>query len=258
MKHQKMNRILAAALSAACLVPFAAMMPVDADAADVMSALEITQEMGLGFNIGNSLDSTGYGNYDDITSFEKSWGNPAVTKEMVDTIKAKGFDSVRIPTSWFRHVTKTTDENGNPVYTIDSRWLERVKEVVDYAYQQGMYVILNLHHEEWINRSDFATAYEEMSPQLKQMWTQIATYFADYDQHLIFEGMNEPRAANSGALEWNGNEACYEVVNKLDNDFIETVRSVDSPYKDTRLLMIPGYAASAMLHKPHWILRVNG
>lgn len=245
MKHQKMNRILAAALSAACLVPFAAMVPVDADAADVMSALEITQEMGLGFNIGNSLDSTGYGNYDDITSFEKSWGNPAVTKEMVDTIKAKGFDSVRIPTSWFRHVTKTTDENGNPVYTIDSRWLERVKEVVDYAYQQGMYVILNLHHEEWINRSDFATAYEEMSPQLKQMWTQIATYFADYDQHLIFEGMNEPRAANSGALEWNGNEACYEVVNKLDNDFIETVRSVDSPYKDTRLLMIPGYAASA-------------
>lgn len=245
MKHQKMNRILAAALSAACLVPFAAMVPVDADAADVMSALEITQEMGLGFNIGNSLDSTGYGNYDDITSFEKSWGNPAVTKEMVDTIKAKGFDSVRIPTSWFRHVTKTTDENGNPVYTIDSRWLERVKEVVDYAYQQGMYVILNLHHEEWINRSDFATAYDEMAPQLKQMWTQIATYFADYDQHLIFEGMNEPRAANSGALEWNGNEACYEVVNKLDNDFIETVRSVDSPYKDTRLLMIPGYAASA-------------
>ena len=114
MKHQKMNRILAAALSAACLVPFAAMVPVDADAADIMSALEITQEMGLGFNIGNSLDSTGYGNYDDITSFEKSYGNPAVTKEMVDTIKAKGFDSVRIPTSWFRHVTKTTDENGNP------------------------------------------------------------------------------------------------------------------------------------------------
>ena len=83
MKHQKMNRILAAALSAACLVPFAAMVPVDADAADIMSALEITQEMGLGFNIGNSLDSTGYGNYDDITSFEKSYGNPAVTKEMV-------------------------------------------------------------------------------------------------------------------------------------------------------------------------------
>ena len=109
MKHQKMNRILAAALSAACLVPFAAMVPVDADAADVMSALEITQEMGLGFNIGNSLDSTGYGNYDDITSFEKSYGNPAVTKEMVDTIKAKGFDSVRIPNSWFRHVTKTPD-----------------------------------------------------------------------------------------------------------------------------------------------------
>ena len=252
MKHQKMNRILAAALSVACLVPFAAMVSVDADAADVMSALEITQEMGLGFNIGNSLDSTGYGNYDDITSFEKSYGNPAVTKEMVDTIKAKGFDSVRIPTSWFRHVTKTTDENGNPVYTIDSRWLERVKEVVDYAYQQNMYVILNLHHEEWINRSDFATAYEEMSPQLKQMWTQIATYFADYDQHLVFEGMNEPRQLNNSNVQQWGNGSgdngyTWNYINKLNNVFINTVRGQGSAENKERLLMIPGYCASSDL-----------
>ncbi len=243
MRNKKLKSMLAATVSVACLVPFAAMMPSSAEA--VLTSDEITQEMGLGFNIGNSLDSTGYGNYDNITSFETSWGNPAVTQELVDTIKAKGFDSVRIPTSWFQHVTKTTDSNGNPVYTIDERWLARVKEVVDYAYQQDMYVILNLHHEEWINRSDFATAYEEMSPQLKQMWTQIATYFADYDQHLIFEGMNEPRATTGDSVEWNGNEACYDVVNKLNNDFVTTVRSIDSPYKDTRLLMIPGYAASA-------------
>lgn len=243
MRNKNLKRMLAATVSVACLVPFAAMMP--SSAAAVLSADEITQEMGLGFNIGNSLDSTGYGNYDNITSFEMSWGNPAVTQELVDTIKAKGFDSVRIPTSWFRHVTKTSDSAGNPVYTIDERWLARVKEVVDYAYQQDMYVILNLHHEEWINRSDFATAYDEMAPQLKQMWTQIATYFADYDQHLIFEGMNEPRATTGDSVEWNGNEACYEVVNKLNNDFMTTVRNIDSPYKDTRLLMIPGYAASA-------------
>ena len=243
MRNKNLKRMLAATVSVACLVPFAAMMP--SSAAAVLSADEITQEMGLGFNIGNSLDSTGYGNYDNITSFEMSWGNPAVTQELVDTIKAKGFDSVRIPTSWFRHVTKTSDSDGNPVYTIDERWLARVKEVVDYAYQQDMYVILNLHHEEWINRSDFATAYDEMAPQLKQMWTQIATYFADYDQHLIFEGMNEPRATTGDSVEWNGNEACYEVVNKLNNDFMTTVRNIDSPYKDTRLLMIPGYAASA-------------
>ncbi len=242
MRYKKLKSMLAATVSVACLVPFAAMLPISAET--ILNADEITQEMGLGFNIGNALDSTGYGSYDNITSFEMSWGNPAVTQELVDTVKAKGFDTVRIPTSWYKHVTKTTDSDGNPVYTIDERWLTRVKEVVDYAYQQDMYVILNLHHEEWINRSDFSTAYDQMAPQLKQMWTQIATYFADYDQHLIFEGMNEPRETGS-SVEWNGNEACFAVVNKLNNDFVTTVRSIDSPYKDTRLLMIPGYAASA-------------
>ena len=83
-----------------------------------------------------------------------------------------------------------------------------------------------------------------MSNRLTQMWEQIATYFKDYDQHLIFEGMNEPRQTES-TIEWTGNEACYEVVNKLDQDFVNTVRSVDSDYKDTRLLMIPSYCASA-------------
>ena len=71
-----------------------------------------------------------------------------------------------------------------------------------------------------------------------------ATYFKDYDQHLIFEGMNEPRQTGA-SYEWQGNAECYEVVNKLDNDFVETVRSIDSPYQNTRLLMIPSYAASA-------------
>lgn len=202
-----------------------------------MTADDITENMTIGWNIGNSLDSTGY-------SGETSWGNPRVTQELIDTVKAKGFNTIRVPTTWYQNVTTTTDENGKPVYTISEQWLQRVKEVVDYAYNQDMYVILNLHHEEWINRSDFPTAYEEMSERLKQMWVQIATYFKDYDQHLIFEGMNEPRQTGA-SYEWQGNAECYEVVNKLDNDFVETVRSIDSPYQNTRLLMIPSYAASA-------------
>lgn len=204
-----------------------------------MTADDITQNMTIGWNIGNSLDATGYG-----SSQETSWGNPTVTQELIDAVKAKGFNTIRIPTTWYPNVTTTTDENGKPVYTISEQWLQRVKEVVDYAYKQDMYVILNLHHEEWINRSDFPTAYEEMSERLKQMWLQIAAYFKDYDQHLIFEGMNEPRQTGA-SYEWQGNAECYEVVNKLDNDFVETVRSVESPYQNTRLLMIPSYAASA-------------
>lgn len=231
------RKLFAAGTAAVMLLSGMAFFPTTASAEGTMTADDITENMTIGWNIGNSLDSTGY-------SGETSWGNPRVTQELIDTVKAKGFNTIRVPTTWYQNVTTTTDENGKPVYTISEQWLQRVKEVVDYAYNQDMYVILNLHHEEWINRSDFPTAYEEMSERLKQMWTQIATYFKDYDQHLIFEGMNEPRQTGA-SYEWQGNAECYDVVNKLDNDFVETVRSIDSPYQNTRLLMIPSYAASA-------------
>ena len=232
----QVRKWFAAGTAAVMLLSGMAFFPATGSAEGTMTAEDITENMTIGWNIGNSLDSTGYD--------ETSWGNPKVTQELIDTVKAKGFNTIRIPTTWYQNVTTTTDENGKPVYTINEQWMQRVKEVVDYAYNQGMYVILNLHHEEWINRSDFPNAYDEMSERLKQMWTQIATYFKDYDQHLIFEGMNEPRQTGA-SYEWQGNAECYEVVNKLDHDFVNTVRSIDSPYQQTRLLMIPSYAASA-------------
>lgn len=233
------QKLLSAGVAAVMLFSTMAAFPGTVYAEDTMTADDITEAMTIGWNIGNSLDATGGG-----LSQETSWGNPKVTQDLIDAVKAKGFNTIRVPTTWYKNVTQSTDENGNSVYTINADWLSRVKEVVDYAYNQGMYVILNLHHEEWINRSDFSTAYDEMSPRLIQLWEQIATYFKDYDQHLIFEGMNEPRETGS-SIEWQGNAECYEVVNKLDADFVRTVRSIDSPYQDTRLLMIPSYAASA-------------
>ena len=236
--QSKIKRIFTVGTATVMLLSGMTIFSTTGSAAQNMTAEDITESMTIGWNIGNSLDATGSYNH------ETSWGNPKVTKELIDAVKAKGFNTIRIPTTWYPEVTTSTDENGNPVYTIKEEWMNRVKEVVDYAYDQGMYVILNIHHEEWINRSDFPTAYEEMSERLKQMWTQIATYFKDYDQHLIFEGMNEPRQTGA-SYEWQGNAECYEVVNKLDADFVETVRSIDSPYQSTRLLMIPSYAASA-------------
>ncbi len=208
---------------------------IKAGASAVISAQSIIEDMGLGWNLGNSLDSTGSNGAD---AQETSWGNPRVTESLIKAVKAKGFNTVRIPTSWYPNIT----ENGGK-YTIEPTWFARVKEVVDYAYNNGMYVIINVHHENWVNRSDLATSYKSVSAELKQVWTQIAEYFADYDQHLIFEGMNEPRMVGAKD-EWTGNSACYEVINKLNADFIGTVRSVDSKYKTTRLLMVPGYAAS--------------
>lgn len=213
----------------------ASFFAIEASAETVISAAKIVEDMGLGWNLGNSLDSTGDGG---ASGQETSWGNPRVTEDLIKAVKAKGFSTVRIPISWYKNIT---ENNGN--YTINADWLARVKEVVDYAYNNGMYVIINIHHENWINRSDLATSYDAMSTELKQVWKQIAEYFSGYDQHLIFEGMNEPRMEGT-TEEWTGNSDCYNVINKLDADFISTVRSVDSAYKNTRLLMVPGYAAS--------------
>ncbi len=243
-KSKKLGKKILSFLGAAVLavsllsgVDHASSMQTQA-ASRTMTASEITTNMGLGWNLGNSLDATGRGSSSNIKDFETYWGNPVVTQSLINTVKAKGFNTIRIPVSWYEHVSYN---NGN--YTIDTKWLARVKEVVDYAYNNNMYVILNIHHENWINRSDFASSYNAMSKELIPIWKQIATYFSNYDQRLIFEGMNEPRAAGT-SIEWSGNEACYNVVNKLNDDFVRTVRSVTSPYQSTRLLMIPGYAAS--------------
>ncbi|MCC8136285.1 MAG: cellulase family glycosylhydrolase [Ruminococcus sp.] len=239
MKTNFFRRIVSIAAAAACMLSVSGFVSVDSDEAyaaeTTMTAFEITENMQIGWNIGNSLDATS-GLTNPGLSTETAWGNPKVTQELIDAVKAKGFNTIRVPTTWYQHL----DSDNN----IDEEWLARVKEVVDYAYNQGMYVILNIHHEDWINRSDFEDAYDEMSPKLIKVWTQIAEYFADYDQHLIFEGMNEPRVTDV-SYEWTGTQAAYEVVNKLNADFVETIRNIESPYQYTRLLMIPSYCASS-------------
>ena len=105
-----------------------------------------------------------------------------------------------------------------------------------------MYVILNMHHETW--HDPLEENYEAASDRLKKVWTQIGNYFEKHDEHLIFEGLNEPRVRKSDE-EWNGGSpATREVVNKLDADFVSTIRSLGGNNK-LRHLMIPGYAASS-------------
>ena len=103
-----------------------------------MNAFEITQDMKIGWNLGNSLDATGGYGYTGLET-ETSWGNPKTTKVMIDTVKAKGFNTVRIPTTWYPHL----DDNNN----IDSEWMARVHEIVDYAVSNDMYVSIDLVEE---------------------------------------------------------------------------------------------------------------
>ena len=203
------------------------------------TAQEITAMMGIGWNLGNTLDATG-GSRANVYSQETSWGNPKVTPELIKAIQDKGFNTIRIPVTWMNHISK------DGTYTIDDAFIARVKEVVDYAYDLDMFVIINLHHESWVNSSKLDTDYIKIGEELAAVWTRIAEEFADYDQHLIFEGMNEPRMAGT-AQEWSGNKNAYTAVNYLDQIFTYTVRSSKKGYNSERCLMIPGYAASSSL-----------
>lgn len=242
----KFRKTIALAAAAAMITSVSAgsftegqLMSVKASAASVLTTAEITKNMGVGWNLGNSLDANNPGfSSSDIKAYETQWSNPVVTESLIKKVKEKGFNTIRIPITWYQHISN----DGS--YTIDSAWMNRVKEVVDYAYNNDMYVIINVHHETWINRSDFHNAGDAMEKQLRAVWKQIAAAFADYDQKLIFEGMNEPREVGGNISEWVGDQSCYEVVNQLNDAFVETVRSVESPYRQTRMLMVPDYAAS--------------
>lgn len=155
-------------------------------------ALDFVKNIKIGWNLGNTLDCTGSWINGDL-AHETAWGNPKTTEEMIKAVKKAGFNAVRIPTSWGEHL----DSKNN----ISKQWLDRVQTVVDYAYKNDMYVILNTHHEGWwfVPSKDG----KETSERFTSIWKQISERFKDYDEHLIFEGLNEPRTEGS-AKEWSG------------------------------------------------------
>lgn len=197
------------------------------------SAEEVVSMMGLGWNLGNTFDATGGRG----ATHETSWGNPKVTKELIHAVKEAGFSVIRIPITWAQELDARHE------YKINDAFLSRVKEVVDWCYEEGLFVIINVHHESWLNVRDLDKKYREVGTELAAVWKQIAAYFAEYDQHLIFEGTNEPRMAGS-AVEWSGNREGYKAVNYLLAVFAQTVRADGTGHNDERCLMIPGYAAS--------------
>ena len=206
----------------------------------------ILEDMGLGWNLGNSLDATGGSGL----NTETSWSNPKTTKALIDKVKSLGFNTVRVPVSWGKHVSGDN-------YTIDSEWLARVKEVVDYCYKNDMYVILNIHHDTKSSASASgagyyprSSAYSSSEKFVTSVWSQMAEYFKDYDYHLIFETLNEPRLIGTG-YEWWFNKwsipsevkDAIDCINKLNQKAVDTIRATGSNNRG-RLIMCPGYDAS--------------
>lgn len=203
-----------------------------ADSKGVKSSEDIVKDIKIGWSLGNTLDC--YNITWQVDEFETAWGNPKTTKENIDAVKAAGFNAVRIPVTWNEHL------NGD---TIEESWLNRVNEVVDYAYDNGMYVILNVHHDDytWLNPSKADEA--KVKARLVKIWEQLSARFKDYDYHLLFEGMNEPRIIG-GKDEWTcGTSDEREVINNLFAAFVETVRK-SGGNNATRSLIVTSHAAS--------------
>lgn len=196
-----------------------------------VSSIDLVADMNIGWNLGNTLDAIG-----GIGMMsETSWGNPKTRQEMIDKVLDAGFNVIRIPVTWEGHF------GAAPEYKIHEIWLARVKEVVDYAYNKGAYVILNTHHEEWYMPTKENK--EANAKQLAALWTQIANYFENYDEHLIFEGLNEPRLRGT-PKEWSADETASQVINYWEQVFVDTVRATGGN-NELRHLMITGYAASS-------------
>jgi len=205
-------------------------------------ALAFTQQMKIGWNLGNTFDAFNDGHVRNEMDIESSWTGVKTTEEMIAAVKDAGFNTIRIPISWHNHVSGDD-------FTISEQWLSRVQEVVDWAMARDMFVIINTHHDVYPeyyypSKEHYANA----EKYIISIWTQLSARFAEYGDHLIFESMNEPRLKDT-AVEWwfeEGNaqalESC-ECVNLLNQAFVNTVRASGGNNAE-RYLMIPGYCAA--------------
>ncbi|MBO4610600.1 MAG: cellulase family glycosylhydrolase [Bacteroidales bacterium] len=204
------------------------------------TAVRRTMEPGLGWNMGNHFDA-----YTNGVSGETAWGNPKATQATFDGVKAAGFTTVRIPVTWLGHI------GAAPTYTIEEAWINRVYEVVGYAENAGMNVILNTHHDEdhgeghWQNLKE-AVLDEATNTQIKEeiaaVWTQIAEKFKSKGDFLMLESFNELIYGNEWSSSSNTERKCA-VINEWNQVFVDVVRATGGN-NATRWLGVPGYAAS--------------
>lgn len=165
------------------------------------------QDMQPGWNLGNSLDSVG--------ADETAWGNPRITKALIDQIAAQGYKSIRIPVTWNEHIGSAPD------YTINAAYMDRVQEVVDWALDADLYVMINVHHDSWLWISHMENNRHEVMAKYNALWTQIANRFKHHSNKLMFESVNEPRFTDGGTT----NEiTAFRMLDELNMSFHQIVR----------------------------------
>lgn len=215
---------------------------------EFLSAKETAKDMGLGWNLGNTMEAYKSDGCETIDyewipeagdspeDYEKCWGAPVTTKEMIDGVKDAGFKTVRIPVFWGNMM-----ENDGE-WKINSEYIGRVKEIVDYCIEDDLYAVVNIHHfdEFIIRRHDL----DECKEIFGKLWTQIGEYFKGYPQNLVFEGYNEYLGGDqfneNGELTPMSKEDAYQLTNELNQTFVDSVRDTGSNNKE-RVLICSGY-----------------
>jgi endoglucanase len=176
--------------------------------------------MGIGWNVGNSLDAVGG---------ETNWGNPMITQQLINSVKAAGFKTIRLPVAW----SQFSDSNN---FVIQSAWMNRVETVVNYALNADMYVIINMHWDGgWMQPTYAQQTY--VNNRMSIMWNQIATRFRNYDHRLLFAGTNEVMVDGdygTPTVEY------YTVQNGFNQTFVTTVRATGGNNAN-RHLVVQGF-----------------
>ena len=212
-----------------------------------IDAYDIVKEMGAGTNLGNTLEACGTGiNPSNTSNYETAWGQPVTTQEMIGSMKAAGFDSIRIPVAWSNMMAN------DGTYTINEKYFNRVETVLNYALNADMYVIINIHFDSgWWARFGSKTEQErkDAMTKYKTMWTQIANRFKEYSDRLIFESANEELGTRlnstddykgSGYYAKDDLDSLYKLTNEINQTFVDVVRSTGGN-NARRFLLIAGY-----------------
>lgn len=181
-------------------------------------AMATVAAMQPGWNLGNTLDAI---------PNETAWGNPLVTQALLHQVKSQGYNSIRLPVTWNDH------QGPAPAYTIDAVWLSRVRQVVDWALAEGLYVMINLHHDSWQWINGYPGDRTNVMNRYTALWTQIATTFRGHSSKLVFENINEPQFTGT-----SGDAQSDEVLRELTVAFVRLVRQ-SGGNNATRLLVLP-------------------
>ncbi len=237
MKTKKLTAFLASVfMFIAVIIP--AVQPVGAAGTmrDI-STMELVHDMGIGINLGNTLEACGdWINGTKPSDYETAWGSPVVTKDMIKGYKDAGFGVLRIPVAWSNLMV----QDGK--YQISKDFMDRVTEVIDWTLDSGLYAIVNIHWDNgWVNT--FPENKDECMKRFETMWTQIADRYKDYGDHLMFESQNEELGWDTLWNKWGGTEGktdSYALANEINQKFVDVVRK-SGGNNDKRHLLISGY-----------------